>query len=225
MLFEIKIMIVSKINFLAKSRRNKMRRNLKNNDITFLCPNCIGGIIFHDLGLKFMSPTVNLMLTQTDFVKYISNLDEYNNGKFEFFDYSEYKCPCARLSVPSLDTITVCFTHYADPQNAENKWNERKERINKDNLFVFLEERDGITFDEIKALSDLNLKGLVVFTAHKYDLPYTVYIDKYNADGEVGNILRKNHLTESREYEKYFDFVKWFNEADGGNYDVSKFII
>lgn len=71
----------------------------------------------------------------------------------------------------------------------------------------------------------MNLKGLVVFTAHKYDLPYTVYIDKYNADGEVGNILRKNHLTESREYEKYFDFVKWFNEADGGNYDVSKFII
>ncbi len=130
-------MIASKINFLAKSRRNKMRRNLKNNDITFLCPNCIGGIIFHDLGLKFMSPTVNLMLTQTDFVKYISNLDEYNNGKFEFFDYSEYKCPCARLSAPSLDTITVCFTHYADPQNAENKWNERKERINKDNLFVF----------------------------------------------------------------------------------------
>ena len=101
---------------------------------------------------------------------------------------------------------------------------EKSELIKTIYLF-FLEERDGITFDEIKALSDLKLKGLVVFTAHKYDLPYTVYIDKYNVDGEVGNILRKNHLTESREYEKYFDFVKWFNEADGGNYDVSKFII
>lgn len=216
--------VISKVNFLAILRKQKIRKSLKNKDITLLCPNCIGGILFHDLGLKFMSPTVNLMLTQTDFAKYALNMDLYNNGIFKFFDHPEYSCPCAYLSADGLDDITVHFTHYSDAESASSKWNERKKRINKNNLFVFLEERDDITFEEIKALSNINAKGLVVFTAHDYDLPYTVFIDKYKNDGEVGNILKKNHLTESREYEKYFDFVKWFNEADGGSYDVSKFV-
>lgn len=56
------------------------------------------------------------------------------------------------------------------------------------------------------------------------DLPYTVYIPKYADSGEVGNILRKNHLTEAREYESFFNFISWFNNANGGNYDVSEYV-
>lgn len=63
--------ILSEKNPLAIARRNKMQRELKNKEVSFLCPNCIGGILFHDLGLRFLSPTVNLMMTQTDFVKFV----------------------------------------------------------------------------------------------------------------------------------------------------------
>lgn len=68
---------VEQYNLLARRRRLKMQSRLTNQDITFLTPNCIGGILFHDLGLKFMSPTVNLMMTQTDFVKFVLNMDDY----------------------------------------------------------------------------------------------------------------------------------------------------
>lgn len=27
-------------------------------EASFLCPNCIGGILFHDLGMRFYSPTL-----------------------------------------------------------------------------------------------------------------------------------------------------------------------
>ena len=209
-----------KYNLFAYARRYGMRKKLHNQDATFLCPNCIGGILYHDLGLKFMSPTVNLMMTQPDFVKFVLNIDYYLRQEFEFFDHPEYECPCAYLG-----DIIIHFTHYHSKQEAVTKWKERAKRIQKDNIFVFLEERDGLTPDEILKLRVLEVKGLVVFTANEYaDIPYTVQIEKYKNEGEVGNILMRSFWNDSREYERYFNFVKWFNEADGGNYDVSPYV-
>lgn len=206
-------------NPLAKHRRRKMRSQLENQNITFLTPNCMGGILFHDLGLKFMSPTVNLMMTQTDFVKFVLNMDDYLKKELRFFKHLEYNCPCANLG-----DIMICFTHYTSEKEAAEKWKERAKRINKDNMFIFCEERDGITESEIRKLSDIKVKGIVVFTANEYDdIPYALYIPKYRDAGEVGNVLKRNYLDDSREYEKYFDFVKWFNESDG-HYDVSDYI-
>lgn len=211
---------ISRFNPFAIRRRNAMRRSLVNKTPSFLCPNCIGGILFHDLGLQFRSPTVNLMMAQREFARFVLDLDHYLELEPVFFQKDGYTCPCARLG-----DITIHFTHYATEAEALEKWNQRKARIDRDNLFVFLTERDGLTREEILRLGDLNCRGLVVFTAKPYpDIPYTVYLPQYGADGEVGNILKKNHFDESREYECCFDFVKWFNEADGAPYDLSRFI-
>lgn len=198
-----------------------MRRKLKNKDFTFLTPNCLGGILLHDLGLQFLTPTINLMMTQGDFLKFVSNLDEYINSDLEFLPPNKHDCPCACIRPSGQPEITIYFTHYKTAEEARIKWVERSARINKDNLFVFLEERDGITRKDLECLKELQVKGIVVFTCNRYpDLPFCVYIDKYHEQGEVGNILKKNLIDDSREYEKIFDFVKWFNEAKGSNYDV-----
>ena len=209
-----------KVNPLAAARRKKMRACLKNSNISFLAPNCIGGILFHDLNLKFMSPTVNLMMTQPDFVKLVLDIEYYKEKDLVFFKHPEYTGPCARLG-----DITVHFTHYATAEEAEKKWHERFDRLNKDNIFIFLEERDGLTKDEMLAIGELNVKGIVVFTANEYpDIPYALYLPKYHDDGEVGNILSRKYLDDSREYEQYFDFVKWFNEANGKDYEIKPFV-
>lgn len=206
-------------NPFAVARRKKMRSELKKTGMTFLCPSCIGGELFHDLGLRFCSPTINLMMLQTDFVKFVKDFDEYMNAEFEFFDHPEYSFPCARLK-----DITIHFTHYNTKEEAIEKWNSRAKRIDKDNMFIFCSERDGITREEIESLGELNVRGIVVFTAHDYsDIPYTLYIPKFEKYGEVKNIQKVNYPSEKRNYEKYFDFVKWFNEANGGNYDVSPY--
>ena len=211
-------------NPLVLARRNKMRKRLKNGTPSFLCPNCIGGILFHDLGLRFQSPTVNLMITQKDFVKFVLNMDAYLAGEFEFFEHESYTCPCAYLTGGGLEKIAIHFTHYHSPEEAVNKWKERAKRIDRDNLFVFLQERDGLTKDEIQALASVQLKGLVVFTAHNYeDIPYALQIPEYEPAGEVGNILEKSWLNGTRKYEKHFDFVSWFNEANGVAQDVFRY--
>ena len=211
--------VIDEKNPFVRLRRNKMRKSLKNTDVTFLCPNCIGGILFHDLGIQFKSPTVNLMMTQVDFIKFILNMDYYLEQNFVFYDDSNYSCPCAKL-----DDIVVHFTHYADENIAVEKWSSRVLRMNKDNIFVFLTERDGITKEQIAMLRRLNVRGLVVFTSNNYpDIEYAVHIPKYEQQGEVGNILKKSIVNGKREYERYFDFVKWFNESTGESYDVTPF--
>lgn len=206
-------------NPLAVRRRSKMRKALTNLEPSLLCPNCLGGILFHDLGLQFRSPTVNLMMKQPDFVKFVLNMEYYFLQELIFFEKPGYSCPCAKL-----DDITIHFTHYATPEEAAYKWNKRKDRIDCNNLFVFATERDGMTEADIRRLGDLRCRGLVVFTANDYpDIPYALQIPKYIMDGQVGNILEKSWMDESREYEEYLNFVKWFNEASGTPYDVSKF--
>lgn len=51
-----------KIKFLKLKDYVMRRLRLENSDITILSNNCIGGIIYHKLGLRFKSPTINLLI-------------------------------------------------------------------------------------------------------------------------------------------------------------------
>lgn len=213
-------------NPFAVGRRTKMRKRLYNRDFTLLTPNCMGGILLHDLGLKFLTPTINLMFTQTDFLQFVLHLEEYINGELSFYDDPQETCPCAHLQFEDCPILTIYFTHYSTEDEARRKWEERVKRINRQNLFVVLEERDEISNSDLKKLAGISARGVMVFTCNNYpDLPYCVFLKKYHSSGEVGNILRKNLIDDSREYERYFDFVRWFNEANGRGYDVSDYII
>lgn len=219
---DIKIKIkkaLSSYNPLAIVRRNQMQRELVNKNFSFICPNCLGGMLLHDLGLPFLSPTVNLMMNQCEFVKFALDMDYYLSQKLCFYDDPYYVCPCAKVG-ESHRAITIHFTHYASREEAESCWKKRIPRIRYDNLFVFAMEKDGMTKEDILKLEMLKVRGLVVFTAHDYpDIPYTCFIPKYQKQGEIGNILVRSYLNDKKEYESYFDFVKWFNEANGRDYD------
>ena len=195
-----------------------MRRRLKRRGMSMFCPYCLGGIIFHDLGLQFCSPTVNTMMFQTDFKKFILNLDHYLSKDFVFFKSEEYSFPCAKL-----DDVTVHFTHYKTEEEAREAWRRRVERIDRDNMFVVCSERDGLTKDDILQLGrELKVRGLLVFTENSYpDIPYTLQI----TDAPVTSIQKRvSVLTGEIKAERLFDFVKWFNEANGGNYDISSYL-
>ncbi len=212
--------ILTAYNPLAIRRRNAMRKALTNRSPSLLVPNCLGGTLFHDLGLQFRSPRVNLMMYQKEFVRVMHHLDSYLAKDLEFFDHPEYQFPCAKLG-----DVTVHFTHYLSEQEARQKWQARSGRIDRDNLFIIAVERDGLTKDEILSLGELQARGIVVFTAHDYpDIPHACYVPELVRDGVVEGLLERSWLDDHRKYEELFDFVKWFNEADGGSYDVSPFI-
>ena len=63
-----KILIVPNI-------RKKLNNTSKINN-SFLCNNCTGAMMMHDLGGRFDSPTVNLWMSPKDFIYLVKNIKE-----------------------------------------------------------------------------------------------------------------------------------------------------
>ena len=80
--YKLKLHKLGKL-FREKVRNKIERKKIKNSDFTILSNNCIGGIMAHDLGKRFLSPTINLYIKPTDFVKMMENLEYYLSLEIE----------------------------------------------------------------------------------------------------------------------------------------------
>ena len=212
-------------NPLNNRRQKKLHDEVKNTSPSLIAGNCLGGMLLHDLGLRFNSPTVNIHFYQRELVKFVLDLDRYLNESLEFYDDPDSEWPVNAL-LGGKDGIRLGFAHITLPKEGLRNWSKRKERFNYDNIFVIAEEKEGMTKQDILSLGELKVKGIVVFTAHEYpEIPYTFCVpSKYVENGEVGNIMKFKHIDGSHIYDDFIDWPKWFNEADGGDYDITPFI-
>lgn len=113
----------------------ELRARNRNTDFTLITNNCIGGVIYHDLGLRFLSPTINL--TIQDFPTFIEHFDHYMHCELTELP-SDRPFPVGRLESVDPPPITILFNHYASFAEAKEKWEARKARINYDNLFFVM---------------------------------------------------------------------------------------
>ena len=114
----------------------RKRRRLINYNPTIISSNCNGSYILHDMGLKFNTPTVNLYFETKDFLKFVADLDKYLSAQLV-----EVKSRNP-FPVGKLDDIYVYFMHYPTFFEAAYKWDQRKKRINKENMFIVMTERN-----------------------------------------------------------------------------------
>ena len=116
--------------------------------------------------------------------------------------------------VGQLFDIRIYFQHYKSFDEAVSKWNERKTRIDKQNLFVMFTDRDGCTIEDLKQFDGLNYKNKVVFVNHKIPtIKSAVYIRGYENNGSVGIC---SDFMPDKKYKRYldqFDYVKWLNKG------------
>lgn len=182
------------------------RRRLRNHDFTILCSNCADGVIYHRCGLQFRSPTVNLWLHQRDFLRLAANLKEYMCMDLEFVD-SEYDYPVAQLK-----DITIYFNHSASKQEAADDWNRRKSRINYENLFLLMYDRENLSIDELRRIEQIPCRGKVVFSDHRHpELDYVVTMKPSNRPNGA-QCMDQNWLG-IRSFERQFDYVRWLNSG------------
>ena len=198
--------LVSNFYFFRKCHIKKARNRIQNKNFTLIASNCIGGIIYNNLGLRFNSPTINLQINSDEFVKLVLNLREYMQKEIKFIE------PENGIPVGILGDVKITFTHYHTNEEALKKWNERKERINYDNLYIILNDRDGVTEKQIRESGNIKCKNICVFTSKDYkDIPYATFFKKYKNQECVGNVLKKSRLTGLRGFESDFDYVGWLN--------------
>lgn len=193
--------------------RHFLRKRLKNKDFTILAPTCIAGIIYHEFGHEFLSPTINLWMYDKDFLKFIHNLEEYLSYDLEFVSGID-PTPTAYCG-----DILIHFNHYASEEEARTKWEARKKRIKLDNLFIIMADQpDGgvITYEDMRSLQDIRCKGKAILTIKDYkDLDYLVHLPK-DPERDCVNMYMfdKTPILGRYRWERVWDYVEWINKGN-----------
>lgn len=201
-------------NNIIKSLRKRINirnsKQLKNKDFSLISSNCNGAFILHDLNLKFNSPTVNLFIYPSDFVKFVKNLEYYLECDLKFIKKEDRSYP-----VGKLDDIEIYFMHYKDEHEAEMKWKERVKRINFDNIFIMMTDRDGCSFEDLQEFDKLPYKNKVVFTHKEYPkIKSAFYVKGFENQNSVGDLFAyKNRFTGYKYYDD-FNYIEWFNSKE-----------
>jgi len=185
------------------------RSRLKNKDFSLIASNCNGMFILKDLNLPYRSPFVNLWLYPKDFIKFLKNIDFYSDLELKFLKKENINYP-----IGLLGDIEIYFQHFSSEQEAFKKWNKRIKRINKENLFILMTDRDGCTDEDLLDFECLPYKNKKVLTHIPHDeISSAVYIPSWEKEDNVGMCYEyKNNHSIKRRYE-VFDFVKWFNRG------------
>ena len=197
---------INKIQRIFINRRLKSR--LQNHGMTVISANCVGAFILHDLNEPFNSPFVNLYLSPNDFVRYLQNIEFYQRQSLTFIQ-SEKPYPVAKLA-----DLKVHFMHYRNSQEAQQKWLARSARINLDNLFIMMTDKDdaqGIAYEDLAAFDQLPFKNKVVFTRKPYpEFKSAFYIKGFEKQNQVGDLFTFSGWNGVKYYDQ-FDYVAWFN--------------
>lgn len=189
------------------------RQKLKNTDFSLLSSNCNGGVMCHDLGVQFRSQFINLWMYCNDFIRYLNNLDYYNSiDEITFLSHEEsgHDYP-----VGLIDGMKIFFVHYHSDEEALEKWNERKRRINKDNMFVMMSEQNGCTMDDLEAFDRLPFEHKVVFTKKPYEkIKSSFYIPGFEEQKDLITLLSFKSIFSAERYYDRFPYVDWLNGDD-----------
>ena len=189
---------------------NRNRDLLSNHDFSIISSNCVGGVISHELGIRFNSPTVNLWIKPSDFVKLAMNTRHY----FEGSNLCEEKEVTDEKGYPvaTLDDITIFFMHYKSFDEAKAKWEERCKRVNYQNLYYIMCERDGCSINDIMSFNALPSKHKVVFVKEDMpDIKYSYCIPGTREQQQIIDLcLYKNKFTGRRWIDDY-DYVSFLN--------------
>lgn len=149
--------------------------------ITFISQNCIGGVLYHDLGMQFLSPTINTFIPEPGFVKLVLNLRHYMEQELVMRWGETYP-------IGTLDDVEIHFMHYHTCREAEEAWNKRKARINWDKIFVIGTDRDGFddaVYEQWKQIT----YPKILFTANPEFTEDAVYYPEYHEDGQIGDLI------------------------------------
>jgi uncharacterized protein (DUF1919 family) len=194
--------------FSRKWFRNKYeRKELKNHNFTILSQICIGSIMYHDLGEPFLSPTINMLFEPDGFIKFMYNIKYYLSLDIKFID-SKKEYP-----IGLLDDIKIDFVHYNSEDEAMTKWNQRKERIQWDNIFVIACDKD-MSEDAINKFLCLNkYPNRILFSSKFIESMFSVYQSDFN-DGSDARLLNFCNIFGKRFYQKWINYTAFLNKSN-----------
>ncbi|HBI93588.1 MAG TPA: exopolysaccharide biosynthesis protein [Terrisporobacter glycolicus] len=173
---------------------------------TIISHNCIGGVLSHELGLRFLSPTVNLFMVNEDFIKFCENLEYYLSLEITHYDGKIKR----EYPLGKCGDLVLYFVHYNSFEDARKKWEERKQRINMNNIYIIATDRDNFNKGLLQRFKRLPYRNKKLFS----HLPIensddVVYIKGFENHSQIDPLTNK--VDGGRYLIDQFDWVSWLN--------------
>lgn len=191
------------------------QRKLKNKNFSIISNNCFGGIIYRNNHLLYNSPTCGLFFMAPEYIKFIYNIRKYINDveieevKIENSKYFQYlKEKNYTGIIGKIDDIEICFLHYTDIKEVNEKWNRRSKRINWNNIIYKFNDQNLCTYKELKEFDDFKAKNKICFTAKKYKDLNTIQLKKYEKYEYVLSDTRPKDYKEELDIYDYINNIK-----------------
>lgn len=200
------------------------RKRLTNRNVSILSNNCWGGLLYDYYGIQYQSPTIGQWMSAKDYLKFLGDIDYYFCQDMIRISYTDshvkdlllkrkkegrYSFELDDLVIGRLGSgeseIDVIFLHYHSFEEAKDKWNKRKTRVNKRNLLVKYNDQNGFTRECFERFAELPYKNKLFFTSDttiKGD--FVFYYDIGNDKGHVINDYIFHQLP--------FDITEYIND-------------
>ena len=123
-------------------------------NISIISNHCWGGYTYHSLKAEFLSPFINMFITQEDYIDLLEHFDEYMQEDVIYLK-DAYETNLKRnypIGILGGSGIKLWFNHYETFEDAKQKWQQRKKRINKDALFIEMQTDNEKILERFDAL-------------------------------------------------------------------------
>lgn len=147
---------------------------LKKSKISLFSNLCWAGSTYNRLCLEFLSPTINMFESEKDYLKLMGNLKEYLEYPLEFKENGYDKNQNKEYPICTIGDVTLNMNHYKSFEEAFEKWELRKNRINWDNIFVMMYTQN---IDTLLEFNDLPYSKKVCFVPFKSDVKSAFYLE------------------------------------------------
>ena len=193
----------------------KMRTTLQNTTPTIIASDCFGGLVYHNLGLQFRSPTVNLFIEKEDFFHFVQNLKEYLQNDVTDITTDNDAYPMGQI-IYNNTPIRIHFMHYNTFEQAKEKWEQRKQRIDWNNLYIILTIESKPTQEDISRFNSLPYQNkLLIVNDDNPAYPNAVTCSVFKKrDYRHGKILDYTSRFSVKRYMDEIDYVSFLNQPN-----------
>ena len=171
---------------------------------------CCGWYLYQSLALPYTSPTIGLYMGIEDFILFCCHLEAFLAS--EVVEYTtNKKFPVGAISC-KYGTIYLYFMHYESFSDAKAKWDNRKDRVDFDNIVVICDGKRGIEQNIIQKFGQIPYKKILLSSGIDIEqYPFGYNMKCYNSDTPPETLIK--HLQQRKEfvYLDEFDWSSFFN--------------
>lgn len=188
------------------------KKKLKFQNFTIISNNCFGGIFYRNNNLEYLSPTCGLAFMAEEYIKFLNNMKYYLEKDIEpiniedskyvsFLKKIKYNSPIGKI-----EDVEIMFFHYDTIEQAIEKWNRRKKKINYDRIIYKFNDQNLCTYEHIKKFNEFEAENKICFTSKKYEEFDTIQLKKFEGYEYVLSDVNE------KDYKKQFNMYKYINE-------------